>query len=276
MLVNVPVYSTQNNTHFVNIYAESDDGTFRRTQNEPLRLLRDDIAGISMPQGELVSQQYDRHNRQWASATVTYHYGRPQSFYQFLREKVAQNKFFVFSKPALSGHLIRFDVHELKFKSSMSQRKLGILKEKYLEALDLWSREEHEKRLAQQEMLRKDSLEHAKTQKIKLVKVHPQDRRTPANINPDNPGRRRSDRLSYSTGTESGMDDKVVVFSNGDEDTVRLMRQGPSGALKRSPVKPVHPSKNQVDGKNKDSNPFGRKPVTRSSHFLRRFLFHDH
>jgi len=138
MLIHAPVYHEQNSTHFVNIYEETEDGTFRRTQNEPLRQLRNNIKGISRSQGELVSSFYDRQERRWSSATVSFHYGRPQSFYYFIRDMLAKNKFYVFSKPQLSGHLIKFDLHELILKPGTSQRHLSLLKEKYVEAVNLW------------------------------------------------------------------------------------------------------------------------------------------
>jgi hypothetical protein len=268
MLTNVPVYSTQNNTHFVNIYVESEDGTFRRTQNEPLRLLRDDIAGISMSQGELVSQHYDRHERQWASATVTYHYGRPQSFYQFLREKVAQNRFFVFSKPVLSGHLIKFDVHELKLKPSMSQRKISILKEKYLEALELWSKDEYEA---------KKELEYQKTQKIKLVRVNPESRKhpggttSPQNHQSQNHPPQTPDRVSEAAESKK----KIVALDNADEKRqqellARQLQAKVSAQLEQKvPGDKQHVVKPDIAPQ--ASNPFGGKT---KSHFLRRFLFH--
>jgi len=138
MLILAPVYYEQNSTHFVNIYEETTDGTFRRTQNEPLRQLRNNIKGISRTQGELISSTYDRQARSWGSSTVTFHYGRPQSFYYFIREMLARNKFYVFSKPQLSGHLIKFDVHELILKPGTSQKHLSLMKEKYVEATNLW------------------------------------------------------------------------------------------------------------------------------------------
>ena len=292
MLTNVPVYSTQNNTHFVNIYTESDDGTFRRTQNEPLRLLRDDISGISMPQGELVSQHYDRHDRSWMSATVTYHYGRPQSFYQFLREKVAQNKFFVFSKPTLSGHLFKFDVHELKFKPSMSQRKMAILKEKYLEALSLWSKEEYATKKVQEEQARNARMQHEKTQKIKLVKVHPQahQRRVDNSQGQQRQGQLRQDKQRRSSDKanpavyNSGGSDKVVAFNNfvDSQNSIEYeppLRQRHSDAAPHSEQSPGTPSTkeslSQPDEAPKEKNSFTGKRSIRHSHFLRRFLFQD-
>lgn len=146
-MISVPVYSDENGTPYISIYVEDEDGTFRRTQNELLRLLRDDIKGISTSQGELVSGSYDRYDRDWSVPTVTFHYGRPQSFYQFLREKVARNRFFVFTKPQLSGHITKFSLHELQLKRSSSQRKLSILKEKYVEALELWLEDEYQKHI---------------------------------------------------------------------------------------------------------------------------------
>jgi len=143
-MISVPVYSDENGTPQISIYAEDEDGTFRRTQSEPLRLLRDDIKGISIIQGDLVSNHYDRQNRHWQSPTVTFHYGRPQSYYQFLRDKVAHNRFFVFAKPQMSGHISKFSLHELQLKNSTSQRKIALLKEKYIEALELWPQEQLE------------------------------------------------------------------------------------------------------------------------------------
>jgi|GEM_PF-1500316 len=143
-MISVPVYSDENGIPQISIYVEDEDGTFRRTQSEPLRLLRDDIQGISIVQGDMVSSAYDRQERNWQTPTVTFHYGRPQSFYQFLRDKIVHNRFFVFTKPQLSGHISKFSLHELKLKNSTSQRKVAILKEKYIEALRLWPEEELE------------------------------------------------------------------------------------------------------------------------------------
>jgi len=143
-MVNVPVYSNENSVHFINIYTEDEDGTFRRTQDEPLRLLRDDIQGISPVQGEMVSHKYDRQSREWSEPTISFHYGRPQSFHHFLRENLSKNKFYVFSKPSLSGRLSKFHLHQLQLKTSVSQRKISILKEKYCLSTGLWSNTEHE------------------------------------------------------------------------------------------------------------------------------------
>ena len=150
-MISVPVYSDENGIPQVSIYVEDEDGTFRRTQSEPLRLLRDDIQGISIAQGDLVSGPYDRQERDWKSPTVSFHYGRPQSFYRFLREKVARNRFFVFSKPQFAGHISKLTLHELQLKNSTSQRKISILKEKYVEALQLWPEDQLEQYAAEQQ-----------------------------------------------------------------------------------------------------------------------------
>ena len=143
MLARIPVYSDENNLHFISIFEEESDGTFKRTQAEPLRMLRDNIDGISISQGDVISTKYDKNSRRWKTPTVSFHYGGPQSIYQFLRDKVAVNKFYVFTKPNLSGRIIQFSLHELKLKPSISQQKLKLLKEKYVESLELWSKEQY-------------------------------------------------------------------------------------------------------------------------------------
>jgi hypothetical protein len=163
-MINVPVFSDENGTPHISIYVEDEDGTFRRTQSEPLRLLRDDIKGVSISQGDVVTSAHDRYEREWNTPTVTFHYGRPQSFYQFLRGKVRQNRFFVFNKPQLSGRMSRLSLHELQLKNSTSQRKVGLLKEKYVEALELWSEEELEKRKHKKQQV---AVNHDKNQPVK-------------------------------------------------------------------------------------------------------------
>jgi len=168
-MVNVPVYSNENGLHLITIYIEDEDGTFRRTQDEPLRLLRDDIKGISPVQGDMVSRKYDRQTRQWGEPTVSFHYGRPQSYHQFLRKNLSRNKFYVFSKPSLSGRLSRFDLHELQLKTSISQRKISILKEKYSLSTGLWSTTEHEKKTLQTTHLEEQYLEGQSTYPQNIV-----------------------------------------------------------------------------------------------------------
>ncbi|HEY5602232.1 MAG TPA: hypothetical protein VIM41_03910 [Gammaproteobacteria bacterium] len=147
MPVRIPVYSDENNLHFIAVFMEDPDGTFKRTQSEPLRLLRDNFDGISITQGSVISAKFDKNSHCWETPTVSFHYGRPQSIYQFLREKAAANRFYVFTKPNLSGRIIQFSLHELRLKQSMSQQKLKLLKEKYVEALDLWSAEQYKNHL---------------------------------------------------------------------------------------------------------------------------------
>lgn len=149
MLVRIPVYSDENSLHYVSVFEEEADGTFKRTQSEPLRLLRDNFDGISITQGSLVSTKFDKNTHRWNTPTVTFHYGRPQSIYQFLRDKIAVNKYYVFCKPNLSGRIIQLSLHELKLKPSTSQQKLKLLKEKYVEALDLWTMEQYQAHLLQ-------------------------------------------------------------------------------------------------------------------------------
>ena len=145
-MIRVPVYSDENQLHHVSIFEEDTDGTFKRTQSEPLRMLRDNIEGISNVQGDLISHHFDKNDRKWMTPTVSFHYGKPQSFYRFIREKIAVNKFYVFTKPNLSGRIIKFELHELRLKPSTSQRILKLLKEKYLEAVDLWTEEQLQNR----------------------------------------------------------------------------------------------------------------------------------
>ncbi|MCI0505442.1 MAG: hypothetical protein L0Z73_04965 [Gammaproteobacteria bacterium] len=143
MPAHIPVYSDENNLHYISVFVEESDGTFKRTQSEPLRLLRDNIDGISISQGNVISTKFDKNSRRWKTPTVSFHYGRPQSIYQFLREKIAANRYYVFTKPNLSGRIIQFSLHELRLKPSISQQKLKLLKEKYVEALELWTAEQY-------------------------------------------------------------------------------------------------------------------------------------
>lgn len=243
MLISAPVYSMQNDTHFVNIYSEQEDGTFKRTQDEPLRLLRDDIAGISMTQGEMISSHYDRADRSWNTATVSYHYGHPQSFYQFLRDNVARKRFFVFSLPVMSGHLYKFTVHELKLKNSMSQRKISLLKEKYVEAIGLWSKDEYNEYL----------------QKAQAVST------------------------DVSTASRAVEKVDFRVFGRGAKENPALTEALNVVATEASSGKDKHPGARPVSGiasseklatRSLMDNPFASKSSPSRLHFLRRFIFH--
>ena len=95
-MIRLPVYSEENNLPYVTMYEEDVDGTFKRTQLLPLRQLHDNIDGISNTQGDLIAPQFDKVQHSWNSPSINFHYGRPQSHYAFLREKVALNRFYVF------------------------------------------------------------------------------------------------------------------------------------------------------------------------------------
>lgn len=136
--VRIPVYFEVLGMHRVEVFQELDDGSFRRTGDEPLRPLRDNIVGIGPAAGELVSIQYDRTARIWRAPTVKAHGQRPRSVYEFLRGQIHRHKLFVFSKPSLNGRLVRFDLHELRLKPTVSTQVLSLLAKRYCEAIELW------------------------------------------------------------------------------------------------------------------------------------------
>jgi len=146
MLIKTPVYADEYGTPKIFVYKESDDGTFRKTIADPFRALGSNIAGISLPQGELLSPLYDRQPRQWHTPTIIHNNGRPMSFYHFIRTQLASNKFFVCAKPIYGGHIRKFTIHELKLKSSVSQRKITLLKEKLGDAIDLWAMDNYQEK----------------------------------------------------------------------------------------------------------------------------------
>jgi len=135
-MIKLPVYFDLNGIHQIAIYNETDEGTFRRTMDQPMRLLRDNITGIGPKVGELVTTVYDREPRLWATPTVSFNH-RSYSYYQFLRQQSKQRKVFVFSKPSLNGRLYRFDVHELQLKSNASMQVQSLLMKKMIDAIDL-------------------------------------------------------------------------------------------------------------------------------------------
>jgi hypothetical protein len=140
--VRIPVYTCEGGVHRIQIFEEQSDGSFRRCGDEPLRALRDNIVGLGAAVGELVSIQFDRTARIWRAPTVMARGERPQSVYEFLRTQVRRRRFYVFSKPSLSGRLVRFDVHPLTFKSSISSQVLSLFAKRYCEGIQLWL--EHE------------------------------------------------------------------------------------------------------------------------------------
>ena len=240
MLIQAPVYSGENGLHHIGIYAEEEDGTIKRTMSEPLRLLRDNIKGISVAQGELVSSHFDRQEREWRSPTVLYHYGRPQSFYHFMRERVARNQFIVFAKPSMSGRVSRFQLHELQLKPSTSQRKIALLKEKYVEAIELWSEEELAARVNEQ--IAQDAVIHAKTQRINID-------RGPSGV-------------VWYDGTKGSPKKSVVVLTKTPQ-TNQPLTGGAKATAKIVSLPPFG------KGKVKSAD----QPKQTSTHFWRRFFF---
>ena len=278
-MINTPVYSDENGMPYVCIYTEDEDGTFRRTQTEPLRLLRDDIKGISISQGEMVSSPYDRQDRDWATPTVSFHYGRPQSFYQFLREKVARNQFFVFAKPVYSGHITKFSLHELQLKPSASQRKIAILKEKYIEALELWSEEECEKHRQQnlstqtheaqvnQSQVNKTQVNKSKTAEIIHWRNH--DKTNIAQYVVQN---NASNNVSNNTPSVA----PIPIIAKKDSPRTTPMNIGKEETTQYIDVEQdFRPKKNLVqEFKLKKSTPRSASPAKdQNKHFYKRFIF---
>jgi len=144
MLIKTPVYADEYGAPKVSVYKQSEDGTFRKTVSEPFRALGDNIAGIGLARGELLSPMYDRQPRQWHTPTILCDNCRPMSFYHFIRTQLASNKFFVCAKPIYGGQIRKFTIHELKLKNSVSQRKITMFKDKLAEAIDLWAIESHQ------------------------------------------------------------------------------------------------------------------------------------
>ena len=134
----IPVYTDLNGIHDITLFSETPEGTFRMTPSRPLRQLRHNILGVSQPVGELVSRKYDRHPRDWATATVTVYGGRPQSLYHFLRDKTHHKKTIVATLPTLHGRVTKVHLHELIFRPSMSPGSWSLFMAKYVESLDLW------------------------------------------------------------------------------------------------------------------------------------------
>ena len=135
-MIRIPVYFDLSGMHQIAIYEEMDDGTFRRTNEQPICLLRDNIEGIGPAVGELVSSRFDREERCWSSPTILLSH-RPQSFYHFFRAQIKQRKIYVFARGSLSGRLTRFDLHELQLKPTASRQIQSLLAKKMVEALAL-------------------------------------------------------------------------------------------------------------------------------------------
>ena len=135
-MIKLPVYFDLNGIHQIAIFQETEEGTFRRTTDQPMRLLRDNIVGIGPSVGELVTTVYDREPRPWVTPTISFNH-RKYSFYQFLRQQASQRKIFVFSKPSMNGRLNRFDVHELQLKPNASLQVQSLLMKKLIDSIGL-------------------------------------------------------------------------------------------------------------------------------------------
>ena len=135
-MIRIPVYFDLNGTHQISIFEETDDGTFRRTTEQPMRFLRDNIVGIGPSVGQLISTKYDRQVRRWQTPTILLN-GRPSSYYQFFRDQLKLRKIYVFSRPSLVGRLMQFDLHELQLKPGSSVQVQSLLAKKLVEAIDL-------------------------------------------------------------------------------------------------------------------------------------------
>lgn len=135
-MIRIPVYFDLNGIHQISIFEEMDDGTFRRTTEQPMRLLRENLVGIGPSVGQLISTQYDRQVRQWQTPTIMIG-GRPSSYYQFFRDQLKRRKIHIFSRPSLVGRLIQFDLHELRLKPGSSAQVQALLTRKLVEAIDL-------------------------------------------------------------------------------------------------------------------------------------------
>jgi len=135
-MVRIPVYFDLNGIHQIAIFEQTDDGTFRRTSVEPMRLLRDNIEGIGPVVGELICRQHDREQRIWHSPTVI-SMNRPYSYYHFLRQQLKSRKIFVFSRTSRSTRITRLQMHELKLKATASVQVRSLLTKKLIEAIEL-------------------------------------------------------------------------------------------------------------------------------------------
>jgi len=135
-MIRMPVYFDLNGIHQIAIFEEMDDGNFRRTTEQPMRLLRDNIIGIGPSVGQLVSAKTDREERCWQSPTIIVR-NRATSYYQFLREQYKSRKIFVFSRPSLNSRVSRFDCHELQLKAGISLQVQSLLSRKLIEAIEL-------------------------------------------------------------------------------------------------------------------------------------------
>ncbi len=138
MATKIPVYTEDLGIHRITVYEEMGDGTFRRTATELLREFKNSITSVGTNEGEIVSNRFDRTQRDWQTPTVLHQYGRAKSFYAFSRSQIKKNKIYVGSISSLHGKVVKFSLHELKFGLSSSQGLRTLAIKKYQEAIELW------------------------------------------------------------------------------------------------------------------------------------------
>ncbi len=137
----IPVYNDSTGVPNIYIWEETPDGYFRRTGEQPLGALRGGIEDIGPQVGELLSHRSDRERRRWDTPTVRYHLGHPQSWYQFIRDRLKERRIVVVTTPVMLARVLKFDVHEINFKRSASLSTIRIMINRYAEALDIWLKE---------------------------------------------------------------------------------------------------------------------------------------
>ncbi len=134
----IPVYRDQNGIAQIRLYQLTAEGVFKPTAGEPLRSLRDNIVGASLPVGELLSTRFDRSQRGWSTPTLLPVSGRPQSVYRYLRNELAHNRLPVGMTASEHGRLQRMSIHCLQLKPNISAGVRGLLMRKYSEAIRLF------------------------------------------------------------------------------------------------------------------------------------------
>lgn len=137
-LVQVPVIYEESGLLHICIYRETEDGFFQKTPQRPFVSLSSNIRGISLPQGSLSSCGFERMPHPWRSASVSFHYGRPMSYYEFARTQLKRNRMYVFSLPTLAARCTRLQLHQLYFRPDFSQQKFKLFRSKFMQATNLW------------------------------------------------------------------------------------------------------------------------------------------
>lgn len=135
--VHVPVYQDLNGIAQIVLFEKTKDDSFKRTRHEPLRMLRNNITGTGNTIADLIPAFLDRKAREWHTPTVLPIGGRPQSYYRFLRDELARNRLPVGVAHGSPGHIQRLAIHSLELKPNLSAGVLGLIKDKYAEAIGL-------------------------------------------------------------------------------------------------------------------------------------------